>query len=207
MVGFLTCVWEVSGLNLGWNDNYSDWCSSLSSSSSQCKCCGSTSIRPQSLPSTSFPFHYLPSYYYEVLYGPKHRNQHLTNTNKHFPHRKLNKLSVTVYAAKYNKLHIRHHIIICLYDSVLMHITENMEQILQITIPNSNIIYIMTLSRTWLTWFRTGTGVGACKCGDESLGSIKCMEFLHCLKTCYLLRKGYTPWRQLLIITLFPILT
>jgi len=61
---------------------------------------------------------------------------------------KYNKLSVTVYAVKYNKLNIRHHIIICLHDSVIMNIIENMEHILQITIPNSNIIYIMTLSWT-----------------------------------------------------------
>jgi len=49
-----------------------------------------------------------------------------------------------------------------------MNITENMEHILQITLPNSNITYFITLSWTWLTWLRTGTGVGACKCGDES---------------------------------------
>ena len=38
---------------------------------------------------------------------------------------------------------------------------------------------------------------GACECGKQLLGFIKCGEFLDWLMTCYLLREISTPWSQL----------
>ena len=35
-----------------------------------------------------------------------------------------------------------------------------------------------------LICLRIGTGGGSCKCGDESSGCIKCVEFLEKLRTC-----------------------
>jgi hypothetical protein len=35
--------------------------------------------------------------------------------------------------------------------------------------------------------------VGACECGNEHAGSIKCGELLEQLRTCYLLRKDSAP--------------
>jgi hypothetical protein len=40
-----------------------------------------------------------------------------------------------------------------------------------------------------------GQVAGCCECGDEPSGSIKCGEFLDCLRICLLLRKASAFWR------------
>jgi len=48
----------------------------------------------------------------------------------------------------------------------------------------------MDLQEVWresidlIYWLRIGTCGGLCECGNEASGSIKCGEFLDCLRTC-----------------------
>jgi hypothetical protein len=41
--------------------------------------------------------------------------------------------------------------------------------------------------------------MGTCECGNELSGSIKCGEFLECMRSCNAFRKNCAPWSQLVI--------
>jgi hypothetical protein len=47
---------------------------------------------------------------------------------------------------------------------------------------------------TELIWLSIGKVAGACECSNEHLGSIKCGEFLDCLRKCLLQKKHSVPW-------------
>jgi hypothetical protein len=52
---------------------------------------------------------------------------------------------------------------------------------------------------TGLIWLRIGTGEGACDCGNEPSGAIKCGEFLDWLGSCKLLKKDCAVWSYLVL--------